>query len=253
MYRKTGLLTVFLLATLLCLPLAAQADTHLQTKSSTGEFVMMGDTIPATETINDVWMGEVHAAMNMDTASVIIDLTNSMMYMVDHIKKTYAEMPIGSMDVMMKAMGMDADDEQSAAAMEMMKNMMGEMKFTVTPSEDAKTIGDYNCKRYDVAMEMMMMKMNSEVWASSEIDCNMDVYFRLANAMMAMFPGFEDAIAEWKKIEGFPVLQIVTVDMMGQPMETRSELISVETGDAPPGTYQVDESYTKTELNMMGN
>ncbi|MFH2055489.1 MAG: DUF4412 domain-containing protein [bacterium] len=253
MSRAIRILAGLTLAVLLCLPVLAQADSHIVTKSTTSSFVMMGDTIPASEMTSDIWMGKDQAAMNMDTAKVIIDLTKSMMYMIDHNTKSYTEMPIGSMADMMGAMGMDAEDEESAAALEMMKNMMGSMKFTVTPTEETQKIGDYNCKRFDVAMEMMMMKMNSQVWASTDIQCDMDVYFRLSNAMMAMFPGFEAALTEWKKIEGFPVLQIATLDMMGQPVETRSELVSVEEAAAPAGTYDLPADYKKDDLKTMGN
>jgi stress response protein SCP2 len=237
---------------LLCLPLVVQADTHIVTKATTSAFVMMGDTIPATEIISDIWMGEHMALMNMDTASVLIDMQNSVMYMIMHTNKTYTEMPIGSMDEMLAAMGVEGDDEQVAASLEMMKNMMGQMEFTVTPTEETQTIGDYQCTRFDVAMNMMMMNMTSQVWASEEIECDMSVYFRLSNAMMAMFPGFEEAITEWKKIKGFPVLQTTAMTIMGQSVESRSELISIENVDPPEGIYDKPTTYKKTAFNPMG-
>lgn len=253
MSRAIRFVTGVLLIALFCAPMLAQADTHIVTKSTTSQFVMGRDTIPASEMTSNIWMGKDHAIMKMDTASVLIDMAKSKMYMLDNNSKTYVEMPIGSMNEMMDAMGVDSTDEQSAAVMEMMKNMMGNMKFTVTPTEETKKIGDYDCKRYDVSMDMSMLKMNSQVWASKAIDVDMGTYFRLSNAMMAMFPGMEDAIAEWKKIEGFPVLTVGTTDMMGQELKTTSEMISAEQADAPAGTYAIPEGYTKKEMNFMGN
>ena len=101
MYRSIRTVTSVLFVMLLCLPLVVQADTHIVTKATTSAFVMMGDTIPATEIISDIWMGEHMALMNMDTASVLIDMQNSVMYMIMHTNKTYTEMPIGSMDEML--------------------------------------------------------------------------------------------------------------------------------------------------------
>ena len=252
MHKSIRTVTSVLFVVLLCLPLVVQADTHIVTKATTSSFVMMGDTIPASEMVSDIWMGEDLALMTMDTATVLIDMKNSIMYMIMHTTKTYTEMPIGSMDEMLAAMGVEGDDERVAASLEMMKNMMGQMEFTVTPTEETRTIGDYECQRFDIAMSMMMMMMNSQVWASEEIDCDMSVYFRLSNAMMAMFPGFEEAITEWKKIKGFPVLQTATMMIMGQSVETRSELVSVENVDAPEGLYDKPTTYQKTAFNPMG-
>ena len=61
-----------------------------------------------------------------------------------------------------------------------------------------------------------------------------------------MFKGFTE---EFKKMEGYPVLTLVSMKMMGTETKSKEEVISVEKKDAPAGTYDLPEGYTKATYN----
>lgn len=244
--RFIGVICLVLALVLIAGTTTARADFFYRTKSSTSSYVMMGDTIPASEMEVVGWIGEKMTRMDMDTASVVVDLEKGIMYMIDHQKKTYGVLNLEELGDMMAGMG--AEGEEAEAMKQMMQAMMGQMKYEVTPTEETKKIGDYNCKKYDATMSMMMVSMDQEIWATEEIDIDMTKYYQMAYAAMWSMPLFSKIVEESKKIKGFPVHTVMTADMMGSPMTTTSDLIEVGEQDAPEGTYALPEGYKEEKL-----
>src|SRR4030042_105218 len=51
---------------------------------------------------------------------------------------------------------------------QMMSQMM-KMTVTVAPNNQTKTVGQWKCAGYDVALNMMMTPMKMSAWASTEV------------------------------------------------------------------------------------
>jgi len=66
---------------------------------------------------------------------------------------------------------------------------------------------------------------------------------------MLLNPMFKDAMAELEKMEGITVLQKFSMTMMGAEQKFQEEVISVEKKDAPAGTYELPQGYTKKAYN----
>jgi hypothetical protein len=249
--RTTALLTC-LLALLILAPTALQADTYMRAHMTNAEYVAMGDTIPASEMVTELWMGDQWARMEMDTAAVLIDLANDKMFILDHNQQEYVKLSIGSMNEIFESMGLDTADQQAAAAIAMMQNMMAGMSMTVTPTEESREVQGYNCTKYEVALDLKTTQVNSEVWATQDLKVDMPTYFKLTHSMIAMFPFFQEAMTEWQKIKGVPVLTVTDMQMQGTSTKTTTELLEVKQADPPPGTYKLPEDYKETEVNPMG-
>jgi len=236
----------------------ARADFYMKQKVHTGEVKMMGQTQPAKDVVMVTWLGPNVARMDQEggTSSILLG-DKKMLYMIDHTKKQYAEMPL-DFDKMMEeaAAAGAADDPEKAEAMKkmpgfmknMMKGMVEGMSAKVTETDETKKIGDWSCRKYLVEMNMGMMgKMSSESWATEDLKIDYGLYFTSTNAMMASMPGFEKIIQEMKKIKGVVVSQTGTMNVMGSDVVSTTELLECTEKEAPAGTYDLPAGYKKVK------
>ncbi|MFH1686647.1 MAG: DUF4412 domain-containing protein [bacterium] len=242
--------SVFVVMLLLVLPLAASADYKLVQAVHVDGYSMQGQTVPAKDDTTVTWLAPGQARVNQgDTASFVIVAEKNLMYMLDHKDKKYTEVPVGAFASMIEAQG-DKDSTTMAQAKSMLDMMR--VKAKVTPTEEAQKIGDWDCKKYELAIEIAMTTSTTEAWVTKDIDLDYELYSWATQTMKAFLPGFDEALAEMKKMEGVQVKSITTASFMGVDMKTTTELISVEQASAPAGSFGIPEGYAKTDLQMPG-
>jgi hypothetical protein len=243
---------VILFGTLLLfvLPGVVLADTMIKQTTSVDAFEMMGQKVPARADTSATWLAKGKARMDQgDTATVIMLMEKNVLYMIDHNKKSYAEMPLDALGDMEKMMGIDESDEEAKAQLEMMKGMMSmmQMKVTVKPTEETQKIRDWDCTKYLVSTKMGMGSVESEIWATEDAKVDFDMFLEISQSFKAMFPGYKEAVEEMKKVKGIAVKTDATVDMMGAKVHSMTEVIEIAEKNAPAGTFAVPEGYEKTE------
>lgn len=219
----------------------AYADVYIKQNSHTDAIEMMGQSQPAQDEVNHLWLGDNKMAMHSEKQSILINLDAGKMMMIDHQDKTYVEM--------------DLPLDMSKYFPPQMEQMMGQMKISVTPTDKTQTINGYDCKAYDVNMNFMMMNMKQTVWASTDVPFDWKSYSEKMLPMMqqAMLRLGTETLEEFKKIEGFQIKTEMTMDMMGSEMNSYSEVVEIEKKDAPEGTYTLPEGYTQKEKFSMGD
>ncbi len=236
-------------------PAVLRADIFMKQKNHTDGFKMMGQTQPAKDVIQTVWISTDKIRSDDPEQSVILRLDKKKIYMLNHAQKTYSEMPMDISSTIGNQMEDAMEDEEmseedQANVMNMMKGMT-QMKITVTPTSEKKKIGDWNCQKYNQELVMMMGPMTSEIWATEDLKLDYDLYNKYMAAMMGkggMFGDFMSQIAsEMKKIKGVPVLTVSTVNMMGASVKSTQELIEYKEGTAPAGHFEIPSGYKKTE------
>ena len=243
-----------ILAGLIFLSTSLQADIFMKQKSHTDGFQLMGQSQPASEEIQDIWITQDKIRSDDSKQSVILRLDQNKMYMLNHEEKTYAELPLDFGEVldsqMKEAMeGEDMDAEQKESMMKMMQGM-SEMKVTIKPTGETKKIGDWNCQKYIQTMETMMGPSTSEIWATEDLKMDHDLYSKFMATMsgQGMFGNImTDMIKEMKKIKGVPVLTVSSVNMMGASIKSTQELIEFKEGTAPAGIFDLPKGYKKTD------
>lgn len=224
---------------------AASADTKMLMKTQTDAYQVMGQSQPAEETEVTFWVGDGRAARSDGDSTLIIRSDEKKLYMVDHTAETYSVMDL-PVDIM------SLFPEETRKQMEPMMESM-KMSATVEKSGETREINDWSAERWNVTLSNAMgMKIVSQVWASTEVDVDLDSFRSLSRAMASLQPGFGAAAEELLKIEGVPVLMESDVQMMGSSFGSREELLSASTENAPAGTYDVPEGYTEKEYNPMG-
>ena len=164
--------TLILLA-VLALAITAGADTYVKQATHQDGFQMQGQTMDPKNDTTETWLTQDMARSDTEEGSYILRADKDMLYLINHDKKTYSEMPLSKLGDLKALMGMEDMSEEEAKMMEQqMAPMMAmmQMSATVTPTEETKKIGDYNCKKYDVNMKVGMMNMNSVFWVSKDFD-----------------------------------------------------------------------------------
>ena len=134
--------------------------------------------------------------------------------------------------------------------MKMMQAMGGSTKVTVTPTDVTEKIGDWDTKKYNVEMTIMMMNSKQDVWATEDINIDFDLYAAVSNGPMAQIPGFDKIMEEMKKVKGLPVKTVTTTNAMGGEVVTTTTLLEHADKEAPAGIYDIPEGYKEVQLQM---
>jgi hypothetical protein len=233
----------------------ARADVYMKQKTHTGAFTVMGQSQPEKDEIMVYWIGAGKARTDSEGKSSLFFADKKVLYALDHNAKTYSEIPM-DFDKMFEEAGAGESEEDKAEAKKMAemmkgmaKGMMGSMTVTVTETGETKKIGSWNCSKYIIDMDMGMMKAKSEAWASADLKVDYNVYFTMANAMMANMPGFDKLAQEMKKVKGVIVYQESTTKVMGQDMKSTVEVLEYSEKGAPAGTYEIPAGYKKVKAS----
>jgi hypothetical protein len=228
----------------------------MKQKSHTDGFQMMGQSQPAKDEIQNIWITSDKIRSDGDDQSIIMRLDQNKMYMLNHQEKTYVEMPLnfGKMVDSKMQEAMDSEDMDAAEKEQMMKMMQGmtQMKVTITPTNETKKIGDWDCRKYNQTMQTMMGPANSEIWATEDLKMDYEIYSKFMAAMGGAQGGMfgnmmTDMMKEMQKIKGVPVLTVSTMNMMGTSVKTTQELLEFKESNAPAGVFDLPKGYKKTE------
>lgn len=236
---------MFMLITLISVSFLV-SDVYIKTKSHTGAMNFMGKNTPAKDDVTEQWIGDNVYSLKSSKQIIIIDLNKNVIFLVNPSEKTYIEttLPLDLKKFL---------PDQVASMMGMMK-----LSIKVTPTSETKVIKGWNCKGYDMEMNVMMMKMNSKLWVTQDVPFDWKSFrdkmgietFRAAFASMSLG---DDAINEFKKINGFQVASNMTMSIMGQNIEVTSEVLEVVKKSAPAGTYTVPAGFKKVEKLSMSS
>ncbi|NTV80373.1 MAG: hypothetical protein HGA24_03005 [Candidatus Aminicenantes bacterium] len=233
----------------------ARADVYMKQKTHTGAFTVMGQSQPEKDEIMVFWLGAGKARTDTEGKSMLFFSDKKVLIGIDHAEKTYSEIPMDFDKMFEEAAEGETEEEKAEAKKmaQMMKGMaqgmMGSMKVSVTETGETKKIGSWNCRKYLIDMDMGMMKAKSESWASEDLKVDYNVYFTMANAMMANMPGFDKLVQEMKKVKGVIVYQTSTSKVMGQDMTSTTEVLEYSDKSAPAGTYDIPAGYKKVKAS----
>lgn len=229
-----ALVVLFLFATVF-----VHADVYIKQKTHTDAVEVMGQSQPAKDVINHMWLSDNKMASLSEDQSFIIDLENNKVFWMNTQNKTYIQMDLP----------LDISKYLPEQAAEMMANM--NISVAVQPTDATETIAGKTCKKYDVTMTIMMMmtmEMKMKIWATEDVPFD---WKKFQDKMIQMFsptmPLGEEALNSFKQIKGWQMRSEMTMNMMGTDMKTVQEVMEITEKAAPAGTYTVPEGYTKQD------
>jgi len=205
------------------------AEVFIKMKHRTDAFEVMGMQQPAVDFVSEIWMAKDMLRSDSQGTSTLLRLDKNAMYMIDHARKSYVEVPL--------------DQSPVQPGLSESEGMKFDIKITET--NEKKKIGDWNCQKYLQVIDFGMEPMKAEIWATEDLSIDKDLYARQASAMFGKgpAPSSEDMMKELKKIKGVHVLTVSTVDMMGTQVKTTQELIEFKESKAPEDHFEIPSSY----------
>lgn len=215
------------------------ADIYIKQNQHTDPINMMGQSQPAKDEVQEIWIGKNKMATHSKGMSLIMDIDKKVMNMINHGTKTYIpmDMPVDMTQYM---------PEQMAG---MMKSMMGSITITVKPTGESKKIKNWNCNGYEVSMNVMGMQMKMMVWASTDVpfDWKMVTEKMLGSMMKTQMQLSDAAVKEMQKVQGFWILMEMNMSMMGADIKSKTEVVEITEKAAPSDAYAVPAGYQKKD------
>lgn len=229
----------------------ARADLYLRQKLHTGSVTVMGKTQPEKDEVMVFWLGANRSRTDTgDSKSSIFLADKGILYVLDHEKLTYMEMPLDLDKTIDQAMAGRGEEGGRMAAMmkRMTQGFMGNISVKVTETGETRRIGSWDCRKYLIDMKLPGGETQSEAWATEDIKTDARLYFSAANAMMAGQPGFAEIVKEMQKVKGVIVLQTSKTKMMGSEVVSTMELLEGGEKTPPAGAYEVPSGYKKVKF-----
>jgi len=216
------------------------ADVYIKQETKSPEF--MGT--PAKSQITETWMSKTKMVTITDSQSVIVNLEDKKMTMINHKNKWYivSALPFNFINILPPEMA------------GMVEGMMKSMKMEVAPNNQTKKIGTWDAKGYDVSMNIMGMEMKMTFWVSDNVGFDYKSYSELSYEMLKTTQYGEKMVEEFKKINGYPVAMEMSI--MGMTVNTQTLEISPEKTPDPsiftiPAGYTLKEKLSAEDLQNM--
>jgi hypothetical protein len=231
------------LALFLATAATARAQTLLTLKSHVDSFKVAGETEPAKDSQVRIWVSGDKLRRDEGEMSAILRLDRNKLYILRHPEKTYSELNLPVDFVLLLPKG---TEEAGTLWAKQMK-----LSVQLKPTNESRTVGSWNARKVTMDISNATgMKIASTLWVSRDVE-GWAALNRLAATMAALQPGSESWVQALEKMEGYPVLREDRVDAMGARFGTREELVSVETREAAPGTFDPPAGYTATPFNPL--
>jgi hypothetical protein len=228
---------------LLALAATGSTDTLLTLKNHVDAVQVAGEKQPAKDTQVHVWVSGDKLRRDEGEITAILRLDRNKLYVIRHPEKIWSELalPVDFVRLMPKG------SEQTGAL------WAQQMKLTVQlrPTQETRTVGTWNARKVQMDITNATgMKIASTLWVSKDVQ-GWSTLNRLAATLAALQPGSESWVSALEQMDGFPVLREDRVEAMGARFGTREELVTVETRDATPATYEPPAGYKQAPFNPL--
>lgn len=189
-----------------------------------------------------IWIGEEAIARDDGRSNAI--LRDGELVLVDHESRSYSVLPLPA-DV-----GAMIPPEMRELAGQMMQMMR--MEAEITPTDERRTIGRWQARRYQVQLTNAMgVAVAMDLWQSEEVDVPAERVKALSRALGEVQPGGGGWVAALTALPGFPVLQETRIAVGGDEVTNREELVSIERKPAPAGAYAPPAEYAETPFSPL--
>ncbi|MDZ7369905.1 MAG: DUF4412 domain-containing protein [candidate division KSB1 bacterium] len=202
------------------------------------------------EDTTDVWLANGRASINSRQYKTVFDWQKRLLFIADHRKKTIVQIPLD----------FDRPIDQAASPMSPQERtefqrMLGQttdLRVSVQATNERRTIGRWECRKYVQTLESGATQINAEIWATQDIAADEQLYALYSAALFAQIPGvgpnLKSVMEEMKKIKGVYVLLLQQREMMGQTSTSRMELLEYREAAAPADAFAMPADYRKQAL-----
>jgi len=235
---RTGLLVGAAIVALGAASGVRAGSAYLESQVTTG--AVMGQ--PARTSTQKMWFSDdrIRVDHGDEGSYSVIRRDQGKVYIIDAKKKTYAEMTLEQMKAMAE-MGMAMMGNKDGAA----------PKVELTRTAETAKIGEWTATKAILTVAAGPMQTEMTLWVSKDIALDMKAWADVAQSM-GMRGMMGDMAEKMATLEGYPVKQDSTVNMMGMKITSSSELKVFKPGPVEASLFEVPAGFTKTEGMLPG-
>jgi hypothetical protein len=200
--------------------------------------------VAAEEQTTTTWLGENKLREDAGDRCTIIDNDAKKLFVINHSRKSYFafDLPIDLLAEVPEEMRLQIEEA----------NFRNKIEVDVTPTDESKEINGYSTKKYSIEVGgANVLKMTREQWMTEDVGFDVETYKNMMKTMLTAQPIGSEWMNKFWEIKGFPVLSESSVEVMGQVVHTKEELVSVEEKQPAAGTYAPPAGYTEEAFDFL--
>jgi hypothetical protein len=222
------------------------ADTLIKQRAHTDEYYYGGRVTPAEDRVNELWIGSDRIAYLSAERHIIVDAEKNTLTFVNRVDSTYVEA--------------DLPFEWSKLVPEQMEATLARYRTHghVQPSETKKTIGRWECHRYDVTswIDTDSGKYNerdSRIWVTQDLPIDWTRYRALNLHLLKLLNYDDDLVAALDEVPGFVVHEEADRYVHGFSVRSFEEVFEVEETTPRADVHSVPATFKKKEVLSMAD
>lgn len=234
-----------LLAALVFLCAPARADLLLVSKSHTDAYNLFGKAVPAKDSQTTIWFAKDRLRIESEGMQAIVRLDQKKLILLDPKEKVWKsiELPFDLKHYLPPEKALMAEQMMGARA----------LAAKIEEKDDARKIGEWNAKRYDITLSQVGNVVTKEiVWASTDVKADSAAFEEMWGALMSITPENHNLVRELARIQGIPVRRERTQNLSGVAVSTVEEVSSATEKEAPAGTYEPPAGWTEKPYELTG-
>lgn len=228
----------------------AQAASRIKLNSKFSEVkIAEGMVLPARDDTMTIWLDKERARRDDPTSqSIIYDRKTNLLYVLYHKFKIYSIRTLNGTEVTDTTINPNNMFSEGMAQLS-----KPSLQTTVAAVDSTQQIRGRLCRKYilsqSTSVATMVAVSTTEVWATSEIKIDMDLYDVIRMAMMVMPGALSDEYsAEMKKIKGVAVLMNTHIsgnatEYAATSIKGTEELIDFCEMEPPAGYFDIPSDY----------
>ena len=195
------------------------------------------------EQTNTTWLGENKLREDAGDRCTIIDNDAKKLFVINHARKSYFafDLPADLLAEVPEEMRLQIEEA----------NFRNKVDIEVTPTDESKEINGFHTKKYLIEVGgANVLPTSREQWMTEDVGFDVDIYKNMMKSLLAAQPIGSEWMNKLLEIKGFPVLAVSSVEVRGQVVRTKEELVSVEEKPPAEGTYVPPAGYTEEAFDF---
>jgi hypothetical protein len=170
---------------------------------------------------------------------ILMDIESGMIYLLNPADSSFFEI---SMEESQK------QAKEQIAMTAMLIPQGGDVEPTVTPKNERSKIGKWDCHLVNITMPGEP-HLEADIWVSEDIKIPRELLEGLGmESIFPLPPLMAKLRSEVKKLKGYPVMMVTSMDMFGQMMKTTNTLTDYRKEEIPAERFQIPKNYMKGEM-----
>lgn len=217
------------------------SETLITKQKTTDAVTIPGQEKPAETQTELTWIGKDKLRVDLGVWTTIVRRDQGKLYQLNNETKAYSvvELPV------------DLSSYLTPPQKKALDRTIDQVEVTVTPTSETRKFENWNATKYVLSMTVPRRgTFTEEIWAANDVGFDTSAWTDMWSARMQLQPVGGLMAKEQKKIVGFPVFVERKQALEGRLYGGRDQVLSIESKDAPEGTFDVPKDYVARAFDL---